>query len=771
MAATHRFDQRELEAIRLQPISNHDFRKKAKKIHELMAKEDPKWTKVAAKFLIHHFIESEVSQHVLTKDRTTDVQNGLYQLVYNMKSSYAKHMVYQFLHLSTEKDHARAWAEVIDMIHEVTMASQLTGDCPPPRLTSHRFPEGTGRDTLEASIFDEIRDHVYKSVPGFMERHFSNVDEDMITTMLKNYDTVGKEWRGFPKKTTENEVFKFCQDLLQKCCRGAPNSLHQSISSGEFKDHKSQVDFFFKPRLSESTSKYADIFVVGEHKETYWNNQFKPAFSQLSRYARFVYCEQPLRAFVHAFTIQGPVLELWIYDRSGAYSSGHFSIHLEPERFARALVGYATMRGQDMGQLDIFQKTENGNTFIELQSLSVPSQPLHVPVLEQIFHQNAILCRGTTCFSTPLGVLKLSWCPDDRRSELDNLLQAKKRGVAGVATAVAFKDIASMRIQRTGMEFLSQSRHAFRNLSAQSPNWSPEASPKASPKSTSKRGSREIPNPITPSAKRRSLPSRSKSLATSGPTSPTGPSSPAAVSKDIAAAVASALQGAAYSPRVLTAILITPQGKAVGHFDSAGQLLRVLKDATEGHKSLFENGILHCDISTNNIIITEPSRNDNFHGMLIDLDMAKDLTEEEGGNKGDGPTGTVQFISYNVLLGKKHTFVDDLESFLYVLIWLCSQDAWDKPQIRGDEKTPHFNFAQKWTRGTLQDIAYEKLAIMSELELFREVLRRFPASLKLIKPVCLEIRHVLHKSGSKTPQEVYDGIFRAYERGIASLEE
>ena len=36
-------------------------------------------------------------------------------------------------------------------------------------------------------------------------------------------------------------------------------------------------------------------------------------------------------------------MELWIFDRSGPYSSSEFNIHKEPEKLIKALTGYANM--------------------------------------------------------------------------------------------------------------------------------------------------------------------------------------------------------------------------------------------------------------------------------------------------------------------------------------------------------------------------------------------------------------------------------------------
>ena len=47
---------------------------------------------------------------------------------------------------------------------------------------------------------------------------------------------------------------------------------------------------------------------------------------QLGRYVRDAFATQPARRFVHGFTLLGSTIELWVFDRSGPYSSGPFDI-------------------------------------------------------------------------------------------------------------------------------------------------------------------------------------------------------------------------------------------------------------------------------------------------------------------------------------------------------------------------------------------------------------------------------------------------------------
>ncbi|KAF8447107.1 hypothetical protein BGX38DRAFT_1049093, partial [Terfezia claveryi] len=88
-----------------------------------------------------------------------------------------------------------------------------------------------------------------------------------------------------------------------------------------------------------------------------------------------------------------------------------------------------------------------------------------------------------------------------------------------------------------------------------------------------------------------------------------------------------------------------------------------------GHASLFfQGGILHRDISPNNIIVIDDSLPQLTSGCLIDLDYAIEASAQPSGAL--DRTGTYPFIAIQILLGQeRHRYRHDLESFLYVLIW------------------------------------------------------------------------------------------------------
>ncbi|KAJ6148967.1 hypothetical protein N7471_000166 [Penicillium samsonianum] len=81
-------------------------------------------------------------------------------------------------------------------------------------------------------------------------------------------------------------------------------------------------------------------------------------------------------------------------------------------------------------------------------------------------------------------------------------------------------------------------------------------------------------------------------------------------------------------------------------------------------------GILHRDISVNNIIIHEDKDNPSWLSSLIDLNLA--IKEQRDGVLGaTGKTATRAFMAIGSLLDEKHSFIYDLVSFFWVIFWIC----------------------------------------------------------------------------------------------------
>lgn len=198
-------------------------------------------------------------------------------------------------------------------------------------------------------------------------------------------------------------------------------------------------------------------------------------------------------------------------------------------------------------------------------------------------------------------------------------------------------------------------------------------------------------------------------------------------------------------------MLVSPAGRPLHSYQSVKQLLEALHDAIRAHKSLLEDGkILHRDISENNIIITEAATEEDSKGMLIDLDLAKELDSLPSG--ASHRTGTMQFMAIEVLQGKGHTYRHDLESFFYVFIWMCIRYGHEDI---GESSSPLRSTAkkirtrsisisplQKWYTGTYTEIARVKLGDMDKNG-FEDIIAAFAPQFENQKNLARELRSAL----------------------------
>ncbi|TVY91075.1 hypothetical protein LAWI1_G002838 [Lachnellula willkommii] len=81
-----------------------------------------------------------------------------------------------------------------------------------------------------------------------------------------------------------------------------------------------------------------------------------------------------------------------------------------------------------------------------------------------------------------------------------------------------------------------------------------------------------------------------------------------------------------YGNRIHYCLVVSLAGRPLHAYRLVGELLEALRDAIRGYKSLLEDRkILYRDLSKNNIIIIEAATTGDLRGMLINLDLAKEL--------------------------------------------------------------------------------------------------------------------------------------------------
>ncbi len=235
-------------------------------------------------------------------------------------------------------------------------------------------------------------------------------------------------------------------------------------------------------------------------------------------------------------------------------------------------------------------------------------------------------------------------------------------------------------------------------------------------------------------------------------------------------------QAEVYKNRIFSCLVISPAGRTIKEFRSIKELLTALRDAVKAHRSLLGKAkILHRDISENNIIVTDPEMADGFTGMLIDLDLAIVDGERTGGRH---MTGTMEFMAIDVLRGVEHTYRHDLESFFYLLLWMCARRAWERGFQCRTRDRPKRNILRKWYGSNAADVADAKRGTM-HTDGFKDILNEFAPAFDCIKPLSEKVRSILFpltRDGEldlgtpADPNTLYEPIIKAFGDAIAGLD-
>ncbi|KAJ8067034.1 hypothetical protein OCU04_004414 [Sclerotinia nivalis] len=733
------------------------------------------------------------------------------------------------------------WGAVFDLI-ATTSSVQLT---PPTTFekavlntplrsgsASQRGVEQT-HEEVDQRILEELTGRVYYDVGGFYERYFegkswTNNIRDIYEESRAQY--AEGRWSGWPEPSLQGPFFEWFMKFQDTILSGLGRRYYTSANKvlrGSEADRK--LDLFLTSIdivLLHKKHDWTNVLVIGEHKQNPDEDSSTKTLIQLAGYAREVFGSQPERRFVPAFTICGSIMRLWMFDRSGAYSSKKFDIHKEPERFVRVIVGYALMTDAELG-LNTFIKYDGNSKYIVAQDVKIFLED------KPIASTKAIVCRGTTCYRGRTSasteweyVVKFAWPSDKRQREGELLKLAKDREVTGIAIWFNHEQIKINNEPDTISYFRRDMKFGTPRKLSSKAFWvdsSPEFS-RAYSKTSLKGRSKSSTNHLiglgigtgTSSfgqkrkrSERLDRGSRLKRSKSDG--SHTSGTNVRIKEGELNAIGAYSIQETMvdslahcrnewqrnnvnciqeaeidsftdyecemYDNRVNYCLVTSPAGRPLCEYQSVKELLEVLRDAIQGHRSLLENGkILHRDISENNIIITEFPAEGDPKGRLIDLDLAKELDSIPSGAR--HRTGTMQFMAIEVLEGNGHTYRHDLESFFYVFLWMCIRYGYegiDSPKLNNLIRLKT-NILRGWYTGMYTEIARNKAGDMGKNR-FENIIAAFAPKFENLKPLARELRSVLFPimdgdifTGTLQDCSImYDGIIKAFNNAIHSI--
>ncbi|KAL2037319.1 hypothetical protein N7G274_010008 [Stereocaulon virgatum] len=747
-----------------------------------------------SKFLLA-LMGHKVALDLRSKIGNNDVANELskiFGLVRSGRYNYEHYRALSRLVVKKASD-VDIWNAVFDLITTVFRTTPPTSippsfDGTPVTISSSSFQgsEQT-RQIIESAMFYKVKRCTYRNVDGFFEKYFEgrrwSCKSKEIYNAVKKEQYRDERWTDFPDPPDGDAVWKWLCRFQDNHLSDSPGVFYTTASTSDLTgaEARRQLDVFTKRRGIENTEKHnwKDVRIIGELKQSKW--ELKKILLQLARYMRDAFTAQPTRRFIHGFFLHNTTMELWVFDRSGPYSSGEFSIHEEPEKFIQAITGYALMDDEELG-LDTFTEMHNEGRFITI-STDATGKGKRMQLDEAPFvKQRAVVCRGTTCFRSidQSGVVKFSWTSDKRPPEADHLRLAQEKGVEGIAKLTGYQRITSISELRSGLTFPSP--HQFRSGTASASNsfsqtqQSQSSGPIQNLSISRTSSKRKRPGDEQGSQKKsRSNSQKSKISQQFEATQQSGEPAVSLFEPD----------DGNYSNRILGCLAIAPAGKALSEFaqipdpeksvaSAIKELLIALRDAINAHRSLYLKGnILHRDISENNIIITGTEKKDgNVAGMLIDLDLAKVAGSGRSGARNQ--TGTMEFMAIEVLQGIDHTYRHDLESFFYVLIWLCARRGWDL--CKNPNGRPEESRLGMWYTGSFKNIADAKRGYM-HVDGFEDILMEFPSDFNCVKPLCRRIRGILFfllEDGKLfkgtppgPPEKLYDPIIEAFDSAIA----
>ncbi|KAI1463748.1 uncharacterized protein F4812DRAFT_446286 [Daldinia caldariorum] len=609
----------------------------------------------------------------------------------------------------------------------------------PWRLTTNSVVNSSEkRDEMDRLLSDELG-VMYIDVPNFYEAFWGCIPElETASKDIFQKCTQGPQppfqqgWTGWPKNAKQESVLAWLADIVKRFLQWAqeyrPTTTRRLLAQpdtplqGSVAKRKLDVGIVDDPKAGKA-GKYhwSNILVPGELKSNPNDDTASEAHLDIGRYAKEVFTAQPTRRFVLAFTLCGSWMRLWEFDRLGGIASEKFDINKDGHRFVSTILGFFWMDDEALGFDPTIIKSEH-QQYIEIRQ-DTKTERL---ILDKVIRSaHSIVGRATICWraysegdkSRPL-VIKDSWQFPERDEEGELLQQATRQGVTNVArhyyherVRIQAKDDDIQGNVRRGLDITRASNYRTgraRNL--QTPT--SEAISRNS-STGSKRSSSQISALLPPSKRSRS-----------GSASPTKHDNEPPPN------------------RIHRRIVLCDYGEPIYKASSPAALLAALEGCITGHESLLKAGFLHRDISINNLMINKGNKESSFSSFLIDLDLAIKVDRiEASGAK--GITGTRAFMAIGVLLGEDHTFMHDLESFFWVLFWICIH--YKGP---GQEGKP--TKYENWNYENPESLAtYKAGTISKESDFIRTMENNFTSYYQVLRPWVNRLRRVVFPNGGR----------------------
>ncbi|KAJ8058528.1 hypothetical protein OCU04_012711 [Sclerotinia nivalis] len=333
---------------------------------------------------------------------------------------------------------------------------------PPPR---------TPTEAALQSLRGELKGNVFRNVNGFFAKYFE-----------------GKSWSvAVQNKLQETKSAK----IVSKLSAGVPGIAHfdplvEWLAEFQilfFAVDQANFRFHSQPLSNTSSTPRAVIYLETSNLQSVagstrvfgeFHHDSAPIMSdddddilRFCERAQQVFKVQSARCFVHGFLVRGTTLELWVFDRSGAYSSERLDLAQRPDLLVRTLAGYTLMSDEEAG-FNTFVKrlapeSDDYVTFHQRDKFHL--RP------ELIATADYIVGLGTTCYvaststiGEPDTIIKFSWREDEEPTEFRLLKQAHKRNTWGVIQLLGYQDLVLRDLVKALQSLYVNARILHRNI-------------------------------------------------------------------------------------------------------------------------------------------------------------------------------------------------------------------------------------------------------------------------------------------------------------------
>ncbi|EDN09429.1 predicted protein [Histoplasma mississippiense (nom. inval.)] len=623
----------------------------------------------------------------------------------------------------------------------------VSGGTPPPPLLLILHHQSNRRPSYATLAVSSILQNIESMLTIFFDVCFGDipqltaVSQAVLEECEKGDSPLYCEdegWKGWPELAAERDVLKWLANIITELVRLAeaqepswkidrrPLAQPSQPLQGSVAERKLDVGFVDDLTATEdSRCHWSQILVPGELKNDPKYDRKSGAWFDLGRYAREVLAAQDTRRFVLGFTLCGPFLRLWNFDRLGGIASEEFNINQDGFRFVSVILGFLLMSRKQLG-FDPTIVATGTERYIEIEKNGTKERLI---IDEIVGRARCVAGRATTCWKvycetdksrTPL-VVKDSWQYPECIEEGELLREAMVKGVKNVAryyhhetVRIDDKDDDVLAIRKgLSIPILKDEKGGYKATVRCSRS---QRGQKRQGSSTGQKRSSDCMDTAfpPPPSKRTQSSSSSKSAG-----------------------------GSTRRNRVHRRIVIQDCGKPIYESSLKSTLLTGLAGCIEGYMSLHdEAGLIQCDVSPRNLMVNEDKDNPSWPAFLIDLDLAI-KTQRDGSSGARGKTGTRAFMAIGVLYGEKHCFMHDLESFFWVLFWICIHyDAPGKGRI-----VERF---EEWNYVSTEKLADEKKGVISDEGDFLRILKdNFTPYYQSLIPCINRLRRLVFPDGGR----------------------